>query len=184
MPRGSRTGKTSGMKRLLLLRHAKSSWDDPTLDDFDRPLAARGRADAPRMGRHLRAQGWIPGRVLCSPARRAVETWQAVAPELGEGPEVELDRTIYMAAPSTLLRRIQAVRTPEDSLMLVGHNPGMEELARRLVGDGRRKDVERLETKYPTCALAVFDVDVETWRDVEWTRATLVDFVRPKDLDG
>ena len=170
------------MKRLILLRHAKSSWDQPGLDDFQRPLAPRGRRAAPVMARHLAEAVGLPDHVLCSPAARAAETWELVAGEWGAEPSSEFERAIYMAAPSTLLRLAQHQSDGYRSLMLVGHNPGMEELAGRLCRPGDTLAHRRLREKYPTAGLAVIDFAVDSWSDVDWGAGTLTDFVRPKDL--
>ncbi|MEZ4414338.1 MAG: histidine phosphatase family protein [Gemmatimonadota bacterium] len=172
------------MRRLLLLRHAKSSWDDASLDDFERPLAARGRNDAPRMARYLWENDLLPDVALCSPARRAAETWEAVAPLLGGRVPVEYDRSLYMAAPSTLLRLVQSQPLEHSSVLVLGHNPGLEEAACRLVVDGSERDLERMTLKYPTCALAVIDFPCELWGEVDWGQGRLQRFVRPRDLNG
>ena len=131
---GSRHRRT-GVKQLLLLRHAKSSWDDPELADFDRPLAQRGLNDAQRMGREAAARGWLPQRALVSPAARTSETGEIVSAEWPHIPEVSFREALYAADAGDLL--VEAQRTPEriDMLLLLGHNPGLEDLARRLAGD-------------------------------------------------
>ncbi len=172
------------MKQLLLYRHAKSAWDDPQLEDFARPLAPRGRKAAPRMGRTMAARGWQPQRVLCSAARRTWQTWELTAPELGGSPQVKSLRGLYLASPAQILREIH--RTPEtvERLMVIGHNPGLETLARRLAGpDSGGAELARLQEKFPTAALAVFAVPLEQWRALTWSGARLTAFLRPKDLD-
>ncbi len=170
------------MKRLILLRHAKSSWDHPGLDDAERPLAPRGRRAAPVVARYLEDQIGLPDQVLCSPAVRARQTWELVAAEWKQDVPTETERAIYMAAPSSLLRLAQQRFDSEASIMLVGHNPGMEELAGRLTQPGDSDAHRRLREKYPTAGLAVIEFDVAQWSDLEWGTGRLVDFVRPKDL--
>lgn len=170
------------MKTLYLLRHAKSSWDNEGLDDFDRPLAARGTDAAPRMAAHMRAEGWIPDAVLCSAARRAVETLELVAPVLGLDGAARIERELYLADPAVMLERIRALPDTAHAVLVIGHNPGQEELARDLCGDGRKKGLKRLRDKYPTGALAVVTVPVERWADVAEGTGYLEAFVRPKDL--
>lgn len=170
------------MKRLYLLRHAKSSWDDESLDDFDRPLARRGSDAAPRIGKHMKGQDWIPDVVLCSAARRAVETFERVAPALGIDGAASIDRDLYMADPEQLLQRIQALPDSATAALLIGHNPGHEVLARALAVDGRKKAMKQLRKKFPTGALAVIDLPAEQWSDVAPGTGYLEAFVRPKDL--
>lgn len=172
------------MRRLLLLRHAKSSWDDPDLADLDRPLAARGRATAPVVARRMGAERWRPDLTLCSPAVRVRETWQLVAPELpGEAIPVKTLRSLYLAAPSRLLAAVRRTAPEVQTLMLVGHNPGLGRLAADLCGEGPKKALRRMTTKFPTAALAVIDFDVERWSEVAAGGGRLVAFVRPKDLE-
>jgi phosphohistidine phosphatase len=169
------------MKTVYLLRHAKSSWDDNALPDFARPLADRGRTAAPRMGRYMRKQGLLPDAVLCSGARRAVETWNIIAPELGT-PRVQIDDDLYMASPDAILAWLRRLQPEIGSVLLIGHNPGFEELAVRLAIDGRKKALERMRTKYPTGTLAVIRFDVDAWPAVTDGAGYLDRFVRPKDL--
>ena len=170
------------MRTLLVLRHAKSSWDQIDLDDFDRPLAARGQGAAPLMGQYLRKHGLQPDLVVCSPAARTQETWQLVQSELGADISCKMLRTIYLAAPSQLLAVVR--RTPDDvgTLMVIGHNPGLERLASSLSGSGRDKDLAKLRTKFPTAALAVITFDAAHWSQVAAGAGRLEAFVRPKDL--
>jgi phosphohistidine phosphatase len=169
------------MKRILLLRHAKSSWDDPALSDFARPLADRGRGVAPRMGAFMRSQGLVPEAVLCSPARRAVQTLQMVEPYLST-PSIEIEDMMYMATPEVILSRVRAMEDGIRSVLLIGHNPAFEEIALRLAGDGRRKAMKRIRARFPTCALAVLRFDADAWAVITQKSGYLELFVRPKDL--
>lgn len=163
------------MKTLLLLRHAKSSWDDPALDDHDRPLSKRGRRDAPRMGRLLRDEKIVPDVILSSTAERARETAAAVAEASGFSGESRLLRALYLAGPAEILAALRAVRGDARSAMVVGHNPGIEELLSDLTG---------AETHLPTAALARIDLTVRLWGGLEpGVRGRLVHLWRPKDLD-
>ena len=165
------------MKTLYLLRHAKSSWDDPSLDDFDRPLSGRGRKAAPLVGRFMAEHGWQPDLALVSPAVRARETWQLLSAELPAPIETRFEPAIYMAEPEALLSLLRQTDTP-GSVILVGHNPGLEQLAARLAGPGSDPQASaRMTEKFPTAALARFDVDA-----LEPGGATLADFVRSRDL--
>ena len=175
------------MKRLILLRHAKSDWP-AGLDDLERPLNPRGREAAPRMGRYLADEGLLPDLVLVSPAQRTRETFDLVAEALrehtGEAPPMLVEPRIYEAPPELLL---QAIRETDDAirvLLMVGHNPGTQELARLLTGFGDRYAFSRLTQKYPTAGVTVLDFDIESWRDVSHREARLDRFVTPKGLDA
>ena len=169
------------MRRLWLLRHAKSSWHDPGLPDRLRPLAPRGARAVEVLARHLRTTGVAPGLVLCSPAVRAVQTWEGVAPGLPPDSPLEIDESLYQADAGDLLRRLRQVPLPVASVLLVGHNPALEELAAGLAGAGSASLRERLGTKFPTGALATLDVP-GSWREIGWGVGTLVAFVVPRDL--
>jgi phosphohistidine phosphatase len=174
------------MLTLLLLRHAKSSWDNPALADFDRPLAKRGKKAAPEIGAALAAKGLRPDLVLCSSAVRARETLELVLNALGPpAPEVRYDEELYMATPATLIARLRKhVANPASAqhVMLVGHNPGFEELARLLVGSGGAEDRALLAEKFPTCAVAVIAFDAGNWSAVEAGAGRLACFLTPKHL--
>jgi phosphohistidine phosphatase len=168
------------MKTLTLLRHAKSGWDDPSLSDFARPLNARGRDAARAMGRELRALGLAWDRVLASPAARVTETidglresYGAIAPVYDEG--------IYLASLDALLDIVRATDDACASLLVVGHNPGMERLALLLSRGGPLHDEVAL--KYPTGALAEIAFAIDHWRDVGESGGTLARFLRPRDLE-
>ena len=174
------------MLTLLLLRHAKSSWDNPALADYDRPLAKRGKKTAPRMGDEISARHMRPDLILCSSAVRARETLALVLPELGgHAPEVVYDDAIYMATPAALLARLRAVHSGTGKLrrvMVVGHNPGLEELAELLVGGGDEDAQELLAEKFPTCALAVLTFEGTSWSDVAPGTGKLRQFLTPARL--
>jgi len=169
------------MRRLMLLRHAKSNW--PTgVADRDRPLAARGREAAPTMGRYLADEMLLPDLVLVSPARRTVETWELVAAMLPEKPAVQFEPRIYEAPTDRLLGVVQEIEGDVRTLLMIGHNPGFVELATRLTGHGDRYAAARMGQKYPTCGLAVLDFAVEDWRDVALRGGRLDRFVTPASL--
>lgn len=172
------------MKTLTVLRHAKSSWDDAVARDFDRPLNARGQRAAGTVGRHMRAEGLSFDHVVASPAARVVETVEQV--ELGYGSALApaWDRRIYLASASTLLDVVHELPAGADSALLIGHNPGLEDLILMLVPD-RAEDLLRdsVEEKFPTAALAVVTFDASEWDMIRSHTGTLVRFVRPRDLD-
>lgn len=169
-------------RRVILLRHAKSSWDSPGLRDIERPLSKRGRKDAPRMGAYL-ADNWIePDRVLVSPSVRTRQTWDLVAEELGGQPDVEYASELYHASPRTMLDLIRQQDDAYRSVMLVAHNPGTEELANRLAGSGRPGALRRMAGKYPTAGLAELRTEYDHWSELGWGRGELLTFVVPRDL--
>jgi phosphohistidine phosphatase len=168
------------MKRLYLLRHAKSSWKDDSLPDHDRPLAGRGRRAAKAIARHLRQQGIEPELVLCSSARRARETLDRVEPALGKS-TVRIEDGLYAASASMLLDRLRSVADTVESVMLIGHNPGLQDLALGLARPSPHAD--DLATKYPTAALATLELSASTWRELGSDTAELAELVRPRDLE-
>ena len=169
------------MKTLTLLRHARSDWDDPDLRDFDRPLNPRGRRAARRVGEEMMALGLGFDRTLASPARRVVETLGEVAAAFGPI-QPHLDRRIYLATPEILLELVRQTDDAVASLLLAGHNPGLERLALMLSGpDGALRS--EVEVKYPTGTLAEIGFPVERWAEVAPGTGTIARFIRPRDLD-
>ncbi|TBX28558.1 SixA phosphatase family protein [Nioella sediminis] len=162
---------------LILTRHAKSDWDNPLLDDHDRPLNTRGQRDAPRIGAWLRDNGYVPDKVTVSSARRAQETWEGIAPALGGKPKVNTAEKLYHASPETLLGYTRGSYAMTH--MIIGHNPGMAEFAERLLFS--KPDHPRF-ADFPTCATLVVDCDESDWRDVQWGMGRVLDFVTPHDL--
>ncbi len=171
------------MRELLVLRHAKSRWDQPDVDDHDRGLAPRGLEAARKMGALIAEAGWLPDRILCSTARRAQETlalaresWPTTPPI----PQSDL-ATLYLAAPSRILEIVRRQPDEAERLLIVGHNPGLQSVVSRLAGHGDKAERVSIETKFPTAALARIALDVASWRDVAWTIGRLVDYRVPRD---
>jgi len=171
------------MLELHLLRHAKSSWQDASLDDFARPLAPRGEAAAPRMGAYMAAHGIKPQMILCSAASRTRQTLALILPHLAGNPTVEFEDGLYLATAAGLLARIRKVRARTTSLMLVGHDPGMHGLAVELAGRGEAADLARLAHKFPTAALAVISFGASQWSKIEPKAGKLESFMFPRLLD-
>ena len=170
------------MRSLLLLRHAKSSWDDPALDDFDRPLAARGLRAAPAMGAEIARCGWAPDAALVSPATRAAETWDNAAAEFEGRVETVFERRIYLATSETLLDIARSAPAAAETIIMIGHNPGMEDFAASLAGPGSDKAaLARMLEKFPTAALARFAFD-GAWTALAPGAAQLTHFIRPREL--
>ena len=163
------------MKTLLVLRHAKSSWDDGTLDDHERPLNERGQRDAPQMGKVIREHRLIPDVVLSSDALRARQTAEAVAKAAHYAGEILLDPRLYGASPADIVKVLRTVEeTNAATVMIVGHNPGLEELVTRLTRE--RQDL-------PTAALAQIALPVDQWRELTLSRrGSLIGLWRPKEL--
>jgi phosphohistidine phosphatase len=170
------------MKTVYLLRHAKSSWDDPTLPDFRRVLSPRGQEAAPRVGRYMARKGLIPHRVLCSGATRAIATWELISEALGDDILLEVREDVYHATSDSLLSLIRDLPDDESSVLLIGHNPTFEDLALALAGTGEERALESLDRKYPTGALAILDFSTEVWQEVREGAGYLRDFIRPKSL--
>jgi len=162
------------VKTLLVLRHAKSSWNDPALADHERPLNKRGRRDAPRMGELVRECGLIPDVVISSDAVRARLTAEAVAEAARYAGEILLDPRLYMACPADILSLLPVMPQNAETVMIVGHNPGLEKLVEQLTGE--RQDL-------PTATLAQIRLPIDQWRDLKLsTRGTLVGLWRPEEL--
>jgi phosphohistidine phosphatase len=167
------------VKRLYVLRHAKSSWDDPGVADHARPLAGRGRRAAKAVARHLRDRGVQPDLVLCSPARRARETLKRIEPALGQV-AVEFDGGIYGASAGELIERLRALPDDVGSVLLIGHNPGLQDLIVAVAHPSRA--AREVEATYPTAALATLEFSGESWRALGADTAELVELTRPRDL--
>lgn len=163
------------MKHLFLLRHAKSSWDDPELEDHDRPLARRGRKACRKLAEHVRREGVRPELVLCSSARRAVETLELIADALGDVP-VEFEDGLYAADPERLLVRLRALPETVSSALLVGHNPALQDLAATLASGPTA-----LAQAFPTGALASFRFE-RPWSELGPGGTELVGYVVPREL--
>ena len=164
------------MRFVYLLRHAKSSWTTDAAD-HERPLAGRGRRAAKAIARHLRDQGIEPELVLCSTARRARETLERIEPALG-APTVLIEPGLYGASTDELLERLRGVPDEVGSVMLIGHNPGIQLLALELARPARE-----LEANYPTAALATLAFPGASWAALGRGGAELVGFVRPRELE-
>jgi phosphohistidine phosphatase len=169
------------VKTLFLLRHAKSDYPSG-VRDFDRPLNARGRNAAEAMGKELRQLGLAADHILASPAARVTETLVLLADGYGGRMPVEYDEDLYLASPEQLLARIRGADDAHRSLLIVGHNPGLQQLALMLGAAGQSRD--RIREKYPTGALAEIALPVEHWSDVGEDQGDVARFIRPRDLKG
>jgi phosphohistidine phosphatase len=168
------------MLTVYLLRHGKSSWSDPALADHERPLAPRGRRDAKRIAKYLLRLGVEPELVLCSSAARARETLELVRPAFSATSKVRLEPELYGASCDKLLERLRAVTEAVASLIVIGHNPGLQDLALALASASPER--ERLEAKFPTAALATLTVPETSWRELSEADAVVTAYVVPKQL--
>lgn len=167
----------SGYRRLILTRHAKSAWDDPTLEDFDRPLNDRGRRAAMELGDFMASRGYEPEEVICSPSRRTRETWERIAgAPLEVRPTIRLEERLFHASPAVLLDVLKTASAP--TVMIIGHNPGIAEFAAMLPA---RVPLDPDFRRYPTGATLVVDFQIDDWADLRPGEGSVLDFVR---LDG
>ncbi len=164
-------------KRLILTRHAKSSWDDPLTPDHDRPLNERGKAAAADLGEWLASRGYVPDEVLCSDALRTRKTWSGIAPALPGTPILDLKPALYHAGPDVMLAVLR--HAAGDTVMMIGHNPGIAEFAHRLV---TRAPLNGDFQKYPTGATLVADFAIDSWSDAAFGQAAPLDFIVPREL--
>lgn len=167
------------LHRLIVLRHAKSAWP-AGVPDHDRPLGPRGLRDAPALGRALATADCLPGLALCSTAERARRTWELAAAQWGTPPPVRHDRRLYGADVPELLEVVREVPDEVATLLLVGHNPGLEELVLELAGDDLDDALDAVRTKFPTSAIAVLDWYAHSWKDLAPDVALLTAMTVPR----
>lgn len=169
------------MKTLYLFRHGKSSWRDRNLPDFDRPLKQRGIDAAHLIGNHMVSRGMRPDVILCSSAARTQETLKYLQEEMGGEPEVHIDRSLYLAGPNRIIRQLSKISPNIESVMVIGHNPGLQFLAMELTsGAGEARG--RLGKKFPTAALAVMTCEQPSWSTIRPGSFTLQEYLTPKTL--
>ncbi len=172
------------MKTVLLLRHAKSAWGDGALADHDRPLSRRGERSAKAMADHLAAQGPRPDLILCSTATRARQTLAPLMALWSPAPPLSLEKGLYLASEDILLARLRSLPGDVGTVLMIGHNDGMWQLAEVLAGTGKAELLSAVQEKYPTGTLAVLRAPIEFWSDLAAGEAELASFVRPRDLMG
>ena len=170
------------MLRLMLLRHAKSDWSSSGMQDTARPLSGRGEAAARLMGGYMSSHALIPERVLCSPARRTRETWAGIAAQWPAEAEIVFEERLYAATPQAVLSIVRAQDDATRTLLVIGHNPGLQETAELLIAAGDVELRERLREKFPTAALAVIDFAVDRWGRVHDRSGRLDRYVIPRSI--
>jgi phosphohistidine phosphatase len=166
------------VKTLYIIRHAKSSWNDPALDDFDRPLNDRGKRDAPRMGKRLKEKNVFPDLMLSSPAKRAFATARRIGKELKyKKDDIKTDRRLYHADEEIILDVIRGVKDKHNVVMVFGHNPGLTEFVNTL--QDKEQDIDNI----PTCGIAAFQLDIDSWKDINWGKGRMLFFDYPKSKE-
>ena len=166
--------------RLILTRHAKSSWDEAGLSDHDRPLSGRGKRACVVLGDWMASRGLLPEQVLCSDARRTRETWARISPRLGEdAPAALLLSGLYLASAEEMMATMRRAEGPV--VMQIGHNPGIAEFAARLLA---RPCPDPDFARYPTGATSVISFEADAWSDVEWGSGGLIEFIAPRRLEA
>ncbi len=166
------------MKTLLIIRHAKSSWDASNVDDFDRPLNERGKTDAPRMGKRFKEKDIHPDLMLSSPAKRALSTAKKIAKVLKYPKDnIKSDRRLYHADEETILTVVRELKDNRNVVMVFGHNPGLTEFVNSLM-DGSQ-DIDNI----PTCGVVAFQFGIERWTDVDWGKGKMLFFDYPKSKE-
>lgn len=169
------------MKTLAVLRHAKSSWGDPSRADFDRPLNSRGRKSAKRVGREVKDRKF--DYALASPARRVRETLEYFAEGYGKELPITFEPRIYESSTAILLQLVNQIADDAKSVLLVGHNPTLENFVSAISRDDRTGLRAKADGKFPTCALAVIKLDVDRWSDVGPACGEIVELILPRELD-
>ena len=172
------------VKRLGLLRHAKSSWEDTDLRDFDRGLNARGRKGAALMGRHIGRQGITWDVLIASPAQRVRQTLESALPAMASDLPVIWDERLYLANVPAMLDVLRHVQGDPDNVLLAGHNPGLQDMLFELIPDGSQDQAfDEAVRKFPTAAFAILELNIDNWADADRGCARMVHFARPRDLD-
>jgi phosphohistidine phosphatase len=170
------------MRRLMLLRHAKSDWSAAGTPDHERTLAPRGRKAAPSMGRHMAKHKLIPDHAIVSSARRTRETWELLKEALPGEPPAAFEDSLYEATPGDIIATIARAPRQAHALLVIGHNPGLQLAALTLAGDGAPELRRSLAEKFPTAALAVIDFDIADWSAIAPGSGTLTHFATPRRI--
>lgn len=166
------------MKTLYIIRHAKSSWEDPEKDDFDRPLNDRGKRDAPRMGKRLKEKGITPALMLTSPAKRALSTARRIGKVLKYSKDnIKTDKKLYHADEETILSVVRDLKDKHDVVMVFGHNPGLTDFINSF--QTGELDIDNL----PTCGIVAFELDIPSWKDAAWGKGKISFFDYPKSRE-
>ncbi len=180
---GGKMQKSTGpARKILLFRHAKSAWDNPNLTDFERPLAPRGERACGTMTRFIREQGLQPQIILCSAAVRTRQTLDRIKAAFDTRFEVEYEKALYLCSPSIFVRRLRELPDSYQSVMVIGHNPGLQSLALDLIGAGDPALLGKISAKFPTAGLAMLHFEGPSWKELKAGSCELQDFVVPREL--
>ncbi|MEM9371746.1 MAG: histidine phosphatase family protein [Pseudomonadota bacterium] len=171
------------MKKVILLRHAKSSWADPNLEDHDRPLNSRGKAAAPIIAKWLAHSHHLPDFILCSSSKRTRQTVKRMRDTLPDLPNPKIEPDLYHAPPETMRQHLAKLPESYQSAMLVGHQPGLGAFARKLSNHNVRRRCARAFEHFPTAAAAVLELDLKTWANIEEHTGEFIDFGIPRELE-
>lgn len=164
------------MKKLYIIRHAKSSWDEPGLSDFERPLNDRGKRDAPRMAKRLKEKEIHPDLMLSSPAKRALSTCKRIAGVLNYAPEkIKTDQRLYHASDDQILKVLKELNDKQNEVLLFGHNPGLTDFVNEFTSD------ETYIPNIPTCGVIAYEINIDTWKELDWGKGDLQFFDYPKN---
>lgn len=170
------------MKKVILVRHGKSSWAEPELEDHERPLNKRGRRAAPVVAQWLAHRKHLPDRVVCSSSRRTRQTVSRMSAAIPDLPEPVIEETLYHATPDAMLECLRRMPKDCDTVMLVGHQPGLSAFARKLTNGSVRPRCAQAFEHFPTAAAAVLELDIDDWSELDYHMASFVDFARPREL--
>ena len=172
------------MKHVFFLRHGKSGWENPDLNDFQRPLTERGRHDVPIIGQYMAEKGYIPDKVMCSTAVRTQETWELLEPTLPDQErELRYSNRLYLAVPEQVINQVLATDDSCNDLLVIGHNPGMQQASMDFSNSRSNSHFRRIEDVFPSAGLAVLRFDRQSWSDIHPGMGELIDFYSPKDFD-
>lgn len=171
------------MRTLVILRHAKSSWATPGMDDFDRLLNERGNNDACQMANWIGAQGVEPDKIICSPAVRTRTTAQHIKTTLNIDPPISFPEGLYLASSDTLRDEVSKIDKTVTTAMIIAHNPGLHDIALRLLNKEERSHAGLLRVAFPTTGCAIIKLPIDDWNDIEWNIGSLSSFMVPKSLN-
>ena len=169
------------MKTIFLLRHAKSSWDNSQLEDFDRPLSTRGEKSSIKIGKYIKNKNIIPDIVYCSSAKRAKKTWELINKVIKKKNNIFFKKDLYMADSETFMSTIKKTKNSNKSIMIVSHNPGIESFCLELSKENNEY-INDIKTKYPTGSLAILKVNLKKWSEIRYESGIIYEFIKPRKL--
>ena len=178
-----RASKGSNLaKNLILMRHAKSSWDNSYKDDFDRPLNSRGRENAQMVAKHIHSWGFKPELTLCSSALRCKQTLELIIPYFPKKMHIRYLDELYLAPETAILEIIKSIKLSIDQMLVIGHNPGLSDLSRSLIYSSKKQSDYFETPQFPTSAASIFEMSIKNWLDFKSSESKIIDFITPKNL--